>query len=84
MNSCPNFLHHLERLVRVVGSPAQISSTSPTGTPPIPFLASNKGPGQALARAYGVRYVVAPAAMALDLPVAIEQDGMVLFEIPAS
>ena len=35
----------------VPGSPDQISSTSPTFTKPIPFLASSSGPGQDIARA---------------------------------
>ena len=37
--------------VLVTGSVDQISMTEPTGTVPMPFLASRSGPGQAAPRA---------------------------------
>src|SRR5450759_4573292 len=47
----PTFRDHASRSLLVTGSLDQISMTAPTGTVPMPFLASRSGPGQAAPRA---------------------------------
>src|SRR5664280_945927 len=47
----PTFPDHAPMSLLVTGSVDQISITDPTGTVPMPFLASRSGPGQAAPRA---------------------------------
>src|SRR5665811_761791 len=50
-NAWPTFADHAPMSLLVTGSLDQISMMAPTGTVPMPFFASRRGPGQAAPRA---------------------------------
>src|SRR5664280_1727845 len=72
----PTFPDHAPMSLLVTGSLDQISMTAPTGTVPMPFLASRSGPGQAAPRASTIL-----SAVMASSSVSVAMAGMVPFSL---